>query len=484
MNNEILIPIDAIKNDFEHFLNIEENSRVFFSGKFGIGKTYFLNNFFNSKKDEYETFHLYPINYQISSNEDILELIKYDLLVEIVKRSPTILQENSNNGIKDSTLLFYSWCKNKFSINSILKNTLNITNLISELPIDPTIGLLGKLGRPLQDLLEIDKEFQLFKKEYQEGEKGQAEKYLQVIRDKNISAVDYISHLLKEKIEKIKDKKKSILIIDDLDRIDPEHIFKLLNIFSAYFEKEHENKFGFDKIIIVADYTNLKSIFHHKYGSQTDFSGYMDKFFSISPYYFDNKKATLDMIDQISKSIKNEDSNLSSAIGDGGYIKLFVRYLFAKNIEAETINLRQLLKPTKYLLSEFKKGSFHEDPFSDNFLKIFDKAIKTIVNSFSSSDIFIENLEKIKFVEIPDYVNIRTPFGKYINSMLISLGTKPPSNEVNVVDWGEYSIKKDPSGLDFFVVEKGNIEHLFIDLLIQYIKNKKYQKSNYRDYDN
>jgi len=114
--------------------------------------------------------------------------------------------------------------------------------------------------------------------------------YIEQIKTKNISETDYLSQLLKEKIFKQKGNKRSVLVLDDLDRIDPEHIFRILNILSAYFEKEHENKFGFDLIVIVADYTNLKNFFHHKYGMETDFSGYVDKFFTISPYYFDNKK--------------------------------------------------------------------------------------------------------------------------------------------------------------------------------------------------
>ncbi len=481
--SEILIPITTIKDDFQSFLDIERNSKIFFSGKFGIGKTYFLNEFFASNQN-YEMFHLYPVNYQISTNEDILELIKYDLLVELIKKDKDILQGKAVDGIKDSSLLFYSWCKNKLSINSVLKSILDVTSMVSELPIDPTLGLLGKLGRPLSDLLDIDKEFQEFKKDYTSGEKGKAEKYLEAIRSKNISEVDYISHLLKEKISTVKKDKKSVLIIDDLDRIDPEHIFRILNIFSAYFEQEHENKFGFDKIIIVADYTNLRSIFRHRYGPETDFSGYIDKFFSVSPYYFDNKKAVLDLADEIAKSIKNEEPNLVGAIGDSGYIKLFMRYVFAKTIEAESINLRQLLKSTKYQLTEFRKGSYSEDHFSDNFLKIFDKAVKAAIHSFSNTDVFIENLNKIKNVKVPEYVRIRTPYGKYINSMLISLGTKPPAEQTGSVYWGKYLIKKDPSGRDFFVVEQGDIEHLFIDLLVEYIKSKKYKRTSYRDYEN
>jgi hypothetical protein len=357
---EIIIPTDAIKDDFQEFLCAEANTRVFLSGKFGIGKTYFLTEFFKLRSEEYEAFHLYPVNYQISSNGDILELIKYDLLIELIKRNEEIFKTNEVNGVKDSWLLFYSWCKNRFSINSLIKNVLNVSNLVPEVASDPTLAMFEKLGRPLQDVLKIDEEFQEFKKKYKEGEKGDAKKYLDAIKSKNISEVDYISHLLKEKIHSIKGSKKSVLIIDDLDRIDPEHSFRLLNVISAYFEKEHENKFGFDLIIIVADYSNLKSTFHHKYGANTDFAGYMDKFFSTSPYHFDNRKAILNVVDDIAKSIKNEEPNLASAIGDNGYIKLFLRYIFTKTVEANAGNLRQLLKHTKYQLPDFKSGSYRD----------------------------------------------------------------------------------------------------------------------------
>ncbi len=74
----IKIPIDTIKKEFDDFLNMGENSRVLFSGKFGIGKTHFLNEFFKEQKDLYEVFHLYPLNYQINSNDDIAALLKYD----------------------------------------------------------------------------------------------------------------------------------------------------------------------------------------------------------------------------------------------------------------------------------------------------------------------------------------------------------------------------------------------------------------------
>lgn len=477
----IKIPIDTVKSGFDSFLDIENNSRVFFSGQFGIGKTYFLNEFFEQQKEKYDVFHLYPINYQINGNEDILELIKYDILIELLKKNVNILKENKVDGIKDSSLLFYSWIKKRLSINSILQSTISFGESCSELSIDPVSTSLGKLGRPLKELLEIDKEFQEFKEEHKGGEKTLVKKYTEQIKAKNISETDYLSHLLNEKIILQKGDKKSILVLDDLDRIDPEHVFRILNVLSAYFEKEHENKFGFDIIIVVADYRNLKNFFHHKYGMETDFSGYMDKFFTISPYYFDNKKAVFDRIEEISKSIKNEEPNLNSAIGDSGYIKLFLWHIFSQAIDSEIMNLRSLLKATKFQLLELRKGSYYEDHFADNFQKIFDTAIKVAIHSFSNTEVFIKKLEIIKNNKNKKK---RMPYGKYSSTMLKSFGLKIPEDLTSNISWGKYTIYKNKNGFDIINVSDGLEEQLFYDLLIEYIKNKKYIKSNYYDYNN
>ena len=53
---------------------------------------------------------------------------------------------------------------------------------------------------------------------------------------------------------------KSVVIIEDLDRIVPAHLFRIMNVLSSqvdnpyYSEVPHRNKFGFDKIILVMDY--------------------------------------------------------------------------------------------------------------------------------------------------------------------------------------------------------------------------------------
>ncbi len=75
---------------------------------------------------------------------------------------------------------------------------------------------------------------------------------------------DYITSLIKEKLATLETKQK-ILIIDDLDRFDPEHLFRLISIFSTHIDHQtNENKFGFDKIIFVGDLQNIKEMFEHK----------------------------------------------------------------------------------------------------------------------------------------------------------------------------------------------------------------------------
>lgn len=81
------IPVDDAMQRFEdHLLS---HDRVVLSAKFGDGKTFFLNKFKEKcKMDEESPFvfiTLYPINYQVLENKDIFELIKHDVLLQILQ---------------------------------------------------------------------------------------------------------------------------------------------------------------------------------------------------------------------------------------------------------------------------------------------------------------------------------------------------------------------------------------------------------------
>lgn len=80
--------IEGVFQKFENHLNLENNNRIIFSGKFGLGKSYFLNEFFKEEGDEKKYFSIFlnPVNYSIASNEDIFELIKFDILYQILDK--------------------------------------------------------------------------------------------------------------------------------------------------------------------------------------------------------------------------------------------------------------------------------------------------------------------------------------------------------------------------------------------------------------
>ncbi len=483
MSEENIIPITELENDFDYFLKIENNKRVFFSGRFGVGKTYFLKDFFNLHLDNYEVFHLFPTNYQISSNGDIIELLKYDILVELMKKNGELFQENNINGVKDSTLLFYSWYQENFSLNKTLQASLSVGDGVLNILQDPILSLFGKLGKPLKDLLVIDEKFQEFKKEYISGEKGLAEKYLKEIKSKNISETDFISHLVSKKITELKQSKKSILILDDLDRIDPEHIFRILNVFSAHFNDE-VNKFGFDAIIIVGDVQNIRSIFYHKYGRGADFEGYFDKFFSVKPYNFDNKKAVSEKIPYLVKLIKSEEPELKAAIGESGYIKLFLSDLLNKSLILGRLNLRQLYKPINYSFIELKKGIYTKDSFRDNFQQILDIGIKLAIAILGGNkEFFIEIIKEIKANIDILKSEAHAPYNAYSNSMIKKL-MKAKTNEIT--DWHGYSFNLSQEGNFTRLNVDGGTEKemaLFYELLIDYVSKSKYEKNSKWDYE-
>ena len=77
---------------FRRHLQTPGNDRIVFSGQYGIGKTSFLATFFHgdnqsemfSNRKHYTVYRLSPVNYSISATEDIIDYIKYDILLEFL----------------------------------------------------------------------------------------------------------------------------------------------------------------------------------------------------------------------------------------------------------------------------------------------------------------------------------------------------------------------------------------------------------------
>jgi hypothetical protein len=293
--------IDRIKSEnqhtlFKNHLNQNDNIKIMFSAPFGHGKSTFLEYFFIEEANLYKVIKLTPINYSVASNEDIFKYIKSDIVTQLIGQD---LDYDNNKSTSLSSLFQFS------------KDNLD-RMLIPFLRIVPHIG--KSVHAIVEDVIKLKNEYF----EYHEKEKNDSDidKTLSFIeklyeQEGSIYEDNFYTQLIRQLLEllKIKTKKQSVLIIDDLDRMDPEHIFRILNILSVHFDSfnlgeiEIHNKFGFDKIILVCDYENIRKIYEHKYGKGVDFGGYINKYYSKKVYdfnYSDEVNQLLENIDNVS----------------------------------------------------------------------------------------------------------------------------------------------------------------------------------------
>ena len=110
----------------------------------------------------------------------------------------------------------------------------------------------------------------------------------------NISVLeeDFVTKIIQDSIDNYKkenQEKRVVLVIEDMDRLDPAHLFRILNVFSSHLDTNEKyfvrsngnyfyNKFHFDNVVFVMDFGNTEKIFKHFYGNDTDFKGYIEKF--------------------------------------------------------------------------------------------------------------------------------------------------------------------------------------------------------------
>ena len=271
------VNISGKLNDFAQYL--ETTDRIILSAKFGDGKTYLLNEL---RKDEamqnkYEFFTIYPVNYSVAKNEDVFEYIKRDIIVQLHERK--LLENIDLNALFASVLI-----------------SDDFTSVVSFLLSFVSMGEF--YNKVYHKFLEI-------KNKYDE-KKHTADKYLSKFANTAgcIYEEDGYTTLIRMAIEWIsqdhslngeeRKAKKPVLIIEDLDRLDPKHLFRILNVVSAHIDDSKQpdivgNKFGFNNIVLVMDYDVTKHIFHHFYGAEACYEGYMSKFLSREPFRYSIK---------------------------------------------------------------------------------------------------------------------------------------------------------------------------------------------------
>ncbi len=288
------IPVDgAIGRFYDH---LENHNRTILSAKFGDGKSYFLQKFMADEKvrENYVFLTLYPVNYQVEENRDVFEQIKYDLLIQM------FVQKIMEPDFQMSKVHAWGWCLQLHAptlvegllpiFSSLCLDEASAKMMAAFLMAQKTVGKIkkktGELMEPVRD--------------------RQIENFIKEIAKNPLSGQDVVTEIIQQGIAAYKKEhpdKKIVLIIEDMDRMDPAHLFRILNVFSAHIDYNYRfgvnsnqpfvgNKFGLDKVVFVMSYENTKHIFHHLYGKDSDFNGYISKFCSsnIFTYSFSTEK--------------------------------------------------------------------------------------------------------------------------------------------------------------------------------------------------
>ncbi len=288
--------------EFGNHLELPSNNRILFSGRYGTGKTTFLKWYFSDSEQakKYNHIHLFPINYSVATNEDIFKYIKMDILIYLLEHAEINIDHIE---ISNFEYLPYFISENIFDLftTSVLvfaaaKGDVKITSsIISKL--ESIKGKFTAYASKTKEQLSDVKKLKTFTNEL-------------LAKEGSLYEFNFISELIVQILKQWQEnsKKEIVLVIDDLDRIDPHHIFRILNVFAAHFDHktstEQNNKFGFQKVILVGDIENLKNIFHNNFGLSADFCGYIDKFYSHSVFMFNNVHDVREIVHSLNQKTK------------------------------------------------------------------------------------------------------------------------------------------------------------------------------------
>ena len=288
--SEFYVPIDGAISDFSK--HISANPRTILSSKFGDGKSFFLQKLKEDEElgAEYEFLTIYPVNYQVVGNKDIFDLIKRDILFQLLLHDMV----SGSVVLKDSEA--FSW----FVYMKGKSLAADLLPYIAELGLEPEESAKVLTAMKGLKLFKTAKEqFNKFKNKQLATDDDRIDAFLEKADSHYIYECDAITQIIQKAIRDYQRRthKKVALIVEDLDRIDPAHLFRVLNVLSAHIDYGYKcfvkldtslvgNKFGLDNIVLVIDYNNLRQIYKHFYGERTDFNGYISKFLSSVPFYY------------------------------------------------------------------------------------------------------------------------------------------------------------------------------------------------------
>lgn len=314
----------GIDLDFQRHLEL--NDKIFFSGKYGMGKTMFLKAFFNDQAKAYYPIFVSPMKYMTSSNDDIFQLLKFDIFNKLLNDGAIDLETDEKH-------IFNKLISNKSDRKSVLISFFKALAKNAPYVGEPLIGFYDNLN----ELTKANNSKKATKDNIDT-------KFHDIFSNISLYQDDVITQTINISLSKVQSaevNKQTILIIDDLDRLDPNDIFRMLNIFTAFNNYYGTNQpwINFNKILLVGDIKNLESIFSTRYGENTDFSGYIDKFFRYEIFSFNNQKKLRLHIEKAFKSCIPENIDIiQSKIDYKGNFLGFLKDL----ISTDSLNTRRI----------------------------------------------------------------------------------------------------------------------------------------------
>lgn len=282
METDFSIDITNTLTKFKEYF--EHSERMILSAKFGDGKSYLLNKFMDvddPKNPKYYFVVLHPVNYVVEENRDIFEYIKRDIIFQM-------LQDEKLFNFEDDLDILDKAIKENVSWEEVYDFLISLQPFTSLKTIGSLVKYISNKVKNIRNSVE--------------REQNKPYDYVNsfAFHTGNFAECDGFTQLIQKALQHIEEqyKRKTVLIIEDMDRLDPGHLFRILNVLGAqidnpYFESDRQeegernpNKFGFSKIVLVMDYRTSEHIFHHFYGKEADYEGYMQKFLDVNPFNF------------------------------------------------------------------------------------------------------------------------------------------------------------------------------------------------------
>ena len=313
-----------ITDTLAKFSDFFENSkRMILSAKFGDGKTYMLDKFMrqdNPKNPKYYFVILHPVNYVVEENRDIFEFIKRDILFQLLQDDMLLDTEESLDRLVEA-----------ISENISFSEVCDFLSAIAPIPgFESVAKLLGKCTIKVSEIRKTYQDKKMLPYNYVNSF---------ALKTGSIAECDGFTRLIQKTLRIIAETHQcqTVLIIEDMDRLDPAHLFRILNILGAnidnpYFEntaqkegddqERNPNKFGFSKILLVMDYETSEHIFHHFYGEKADYEGYMQKFLDNPPFTFSLRSEAQNRVrEKIRTNCKIDDNFFGNQLKDEWYSK-------------------------------------------------------------------------------------------------------------------------------------------------------------------